>query len=274
MEDLHVSVAKIARQAMKTRSMSGCGQFVEQSTTGVDTGNEYMERLIESMASINTASSQISNITKVIEDIAFQTNILALNAAIEAARPAPRARALPLWPTRCAPLPQIGRGREAHRRADRASTENGGGGLAPDGADRAGSAEVKEKSLRRQGEHPWPSTCPPRSRPRPSSRSSRGWSRFPRCAGQRGHGGGKLRHKRECPPAAPLREESASSASGVGSGQRLRAAPARAGSRRGSGRRIGLRPVGALRKNIMLRSGARFLKQRKAFNLPCRCGIK
>jgi methyl-accepting chemotaxis protein len=45
-----------------------------------------MRRLTEAMAEIDSASGQIASITKVIEDIAFQTNILALNAAIEAAR--------------------------------------------------------------------------------------------------------------------------------------------------------------------------------------------
>ena len=49
-------------------------------------GNEEMERLLESMASIDEFSKKIQSIVKIIDDIAFQTNILALNAAVEAAR--------------------------------------------------------------------------------------------------------------------------------------------------------------------------------------------
>lgn len=42
--------------------------------------------IVESMSAINTSSRRISEITALIDGIAFQTNILALNAAVEAAR--------------------------------------------------------------------------------------------------------------------------------------------------------------------------------------------
>lgn len=49
-------------------------------------GKNHMEDMLLSMQDINKSSSDISRIIKVIDDIAFQTNILALNAAVEAAR--------------------------------------------------------------------------------------------------------------------------------------------------------------------------------------------
>lgn len=49
-------------------------------------GDGEMQRLLQSMGSIDTSSKKIQGIIHMIDDIAFQTNILALNAAVEAAR--------------------------------------------------------------------------------------------------------------------------------------------------------------------------------------------
>lgn len=57
-----------------------------KAAQSVNDSNDKMKELLVAMDSIITISENIQNINKVIEDIAFQTNILALNASIEAAR--------------------------------------------------------------------------------------------------------------------------------------------------------------------------------------------
>jgi methyl-accepting chemotaxis protein len=49
-------------------------------------GGQVVNKVVTTMAEINTSSKKIVDIISVIDGIAFQTNILALNAAVEAAR--------------------------------------------------------------------------------------------------------------------------------------------------------------------------------------------
>ena len=57
-----------------------------RATDLADTGNDAVQGMVGTIERISGSSSKISEITGVIEGIAFQTNILALNAAVEAAR--------------------------------------------------------------------------------------------------------------------------------------------------------------------------------------------
>lgn len=56
------------------------------ATETASKGIAVIERVVDTMGSINESSLRIVDIISVIDDIAFQTNILALNAAVEAAR--------------------------------------------------------------------------------------------------------------------------------------------------------------------------------------------
>lgn len=73
----------VMQNSENTRQAAGLSRKASVSSKQ---GVEQMSKLQESMQEIKLSSSQISKVIKVIDDIAFQTNILALNAAVEAAR--------------------------------------------------------------------------------------------------------------------------------------------------------------------------------------------
>ncbi|MBQ9383535.1 MAG: hypothetical protein IJT87_04810 [Ruminiclostridium sp.] len=73
----------VAANAEMTDRMHGLS---EQTVVNVEIGNKNMQNLSSAIEDIRKASEEIQSIAKLIDDIAFQTNILALNAAVEAAR--------------------------------------------------------------------------------------------------------------------------------------------------------------------------------------------
>jgi methyl-accepting chemotaxis protein len=86
-EELSASVTAIADQIKQNAAQaSQTSQLAETTKQSAAGGNDQMKTLNTAMQQIDEAARGISKIIKVIEEIAFQTNILALNAAIEAAR--------------------------------------------------------------------------------------------------------------------------------------------------------------------------------------------
>lgn len=77
-------IAAITRKnADNTQAVAG---LMGETARLVSVANHNLEEMVQSMKEINGSSAKISKIIRVIDEIAFQTNILALNAAVEAAR--------------------------------------------------------------------------------------------------------------------------------------------------------------------------------------------
>jgi methyl-accepting chemotaxis protein len=86
-EELTASLEEISSQTnQNAQNASKANELAREAEANAYHGNAQMKDMLSAMAEINDSSSSINKIIKVIDDIAFQTNILALNAAVEAAR--------------------------------------------------------------------------------------------------------------------------------------------------------------------------------------------
>ncbi len=86
-EQLTASLEEISSQTkLNAQNANQANELAEISKNSVVKGKDQMKDMLLAMEEINDSSSNISKIIKVIDEIAFQTNILALNAAVEAAR--------------------------------------------------------------------------------------------------------------------------------------------------------------------------------------------
>lgn len=80
MEEITGTVRQSAETAQTARSLS------DETFHMAEQGSQVVNDVSVTMNGIQASSRRISDITQVIDSIAFQTNILALNAAVEAAR--------------------------------------------------------------------------------------------------------------------------------------------------------------------------------------------
>jgi methyl-accepting chemotaxis protein len=80
MEEITSMIRQTADNAQEANHLS------ETSRQKAQEANKVVENTIKAIQEINESSTKISEITALIDSIAFQTNLLALNAAVEAAR--------------------------------------------------------------------------------------------------------------------------------------------------------------------------------------------
>jgi predicted nucleic acid-binding Zn-ribbon protein len=75
-----------ARTSELMNAQREANQLAGEAADVAARGGELMQDVVQTMQGITESSRKISDVTGVIDSIAFQTNILALNAAVEAAR--------------------------------------------------------------------------------------------------------------------------------------------------------------------------------------------
>ena len=86
-EQISATVTEIAEQTKENaKNASKASMISNTAKNDALNGDKQMQLMLEAMGDIKESSNNIGKIIKVIDEIAFQTNILALNAAVEAAR--------------------------------------------------------------------------------------------------------------------------------------------------------------------------------------------
>ena len=145
-EQMTATVDQNAGHAKRANELAGNAAAVAQ------TGGELVLQMVGRMEEIQERSRRISEITTLIDSIAFQTNILALNAAVEAARAGESGRGFAVVATEVRQLAR--RSAEAARQireliAGAVAAVSAGAALADDAGRTMGTVTASANDVRR-----------------------------------------------------------------------------------------------------------------------------
>ncbi len=87
LDRVNLSMSELSQQArLSAERTQAAQQTLSRVLVATDAGKIHIRKSVDAMTAIDEGNKRIARINRVIDDIAFQTNILALNAAVEAAR--------------------------------------------------------------------------------------------------------------------------------------------------------------------------------------------
>jgi methyl-accepting chemotaxis protein len=182
LEEISASANEVGGQAeQNSNSSAQATSLAKKNTQDAREGNQLMSELLEIMAQITQSADETKKIVKTIDDIAFQVNLLALNANVEAARAGKYGRgfAVVAEEVRTLAVRSAQAVKETTQMVEESQTRVLQGNE---------KAQVTGKQLARPWwrSPPWSPTSwmrsprPPKSRPWPSPRSIRAWSKSTR----------------------------------------------------------------------------------------------
>ncbi len=143
-QEISSGLAELSSQVISNaQTLTEVQTLANTVALAADAGRSHVSGIVVTLKSIAGATSKITTITKLIDDIAFQTNLLALNAAIEAARAGKHGMGFAVVANEVRMLAS----RSAEAAAQARELIEGAQGLATEGAEGGSTIEVEMSGI-------------------------------------------------------------------------------------------------------------------------------